>query len=354
MYEDMTYENILDRMLERIQDDIDKREGSMIFNALAPAAFELQLMYMELDNILNEMFADTESMEYLKRRAAERGLSPYPATYAILRGRFTPAALAIPIGSRFNCRELNYIVKNRISPGEYSMECETVGIEANKNFGEMTPIEYIEGLEYAKLIEILIPGKEEEKEDDFRERYFASFDSQAFGGNIADYKEKVNALPGVGGCKVYPVWNGGGTVKVVILSSEWKVPTVDLINTVQTALDPEQNHGDGVGLAPIGHIVTVEGVTSFAVTFSFEIIYMSGYGFENLQEIIKETVEEYLISLTENWDAVNAIIVRRSQIEAKLLNIAGIVDVLRTQLNGKEENLLLKSDEIPVIGDIYG
>ena len=40
---------------------------------------------------------------------------------------------------------------------------------------------------------------------------FDSMDAQSFGGNVADYKERVNAMNGVGGVKVYPVWNGGGT-----------------------------------------------------------------------------------------------------------------------------------------------
>lgn len=49
MYEEVTYEEILERMLERVPDDMDKREGSLIYDALAPAAIELQIMYIELD-----------------------------------------------------------------------------------------------------------------------------------------------------------------------------------------------------------------------------------------------------------------------------------------------------------------
>lgn len=44
MYEEVTYEEILERMLERVPDDMDKREGSLIYDALAPAAIELQIM----------------------------------------------------------------------------------------------------------------------------------------------------------------------------------------------------------------------------------------------------------------------------------------------------------------------
>ena len=76
MYEEATYEAILSRMLARIPEDFDKREGSIIYDALAPAAVELAMIYMELDAVLNQLFADTASREYLIRRAAERGHSP--------------------------------------------------------------------------------------------------------------------------------------------------------------------------------------------------------------------------------------------------------------------------------------
>ena len=58
---------------------------------------------------------------------------------------------------------------------------------------------------------------------------------EAFGGNVADYREKVNAITGVGGVKVYPVWNGGGTVKLTIIASDFTAPSTELISKVQTA-----------------------------------------------------------------------------------------------------------------------
>ena len=37
MYEDMTFENIMDRCLDRVSSSIDKREGSVVYDAIAPA-----------------------------------------------------------------------------------------------------------------------------------------------------------------------------------------------------------------------------------------------------------------------------------------------------------------------------
>ena len=78
MYEHITYEILIDRMIKRAlthNKNLDSREGSLLFLGEAPAAVELQNLYIALDNILQETFADTASREYLIQRAKERGLS---------------------------------------------------------------------------------------------------------------------------------------------------------------------------------------------------------------------------------------------------------------------------------------
>ena len=135
MYENVTYEDILQRMLDRVPENMDKREGSIIYDALAPAAVELQLMYIEFDVILKETFGDTASREYLIRRAAERGITPQPATYAFLKAKTVPSDLQIPLNSRFSLNDLNYYVVEKISDGEYKMQC----VPARRTSGRFRP-----------------------------------------------------------------------------------------------------------------------------------------------------------------------------------------------------------------------
>ena len=95
MYEEMTFEAVLDGMLDRIDDSYDKRESSPIYAALAPAALEIANIYAALDDMLDEMYADTASREYLIRLAIIRGLAPHEATYAVVRAEFYPDAVEI-------------------------------------------------------------------------------------------------------------------------------------------------------------------------------------------------------------------------------------------------------------------
>lgn len=357
MYENQTDEVILKRMLESVPDSLDQREGSIIFDSCKPAAIEVMLLYAMADYFLKNTFGDTAEREYLIERAKERGLYPYLATYAKCKGTFTPATLDIPIGTRFSYDDVNYAITEKISDGVYFMSCETSGIVGNKPTGSLIPIDYVAGLQTAVLSEVTVPGENEEETEAFRKRYLDSFNSQAYGGNIADYREKINKIQGVGGVKVYPVWNGGGTVKVVFMTSESKPPTAEFVNNVQTLIDPVTNSGQGVGIAPIGHFVTVQGATNSRIAIGLHLTFSNGT-YENYKDAIESAIDEYFLELNRGWQDTqkaeignvsnSGLVIRISQIESRLLNIEGIEDIQHTTLNNIEENLTLGLDELAV------
>lgn len=354
MYENVTFEGIMEQMLERVPSSMDKREGSVIWDALAPAAVELQNMYIQLDVILKETFADTASLYYLKKRAAERGVYQIMGTKAIFRATFTPAELEIPIGSRFSCDKLNYVVIEKIYNGIYHLQCETAGTEGNNHFGTLIPIEYIEGLETASLTDLEIPAKDDEDVESLRERYLNSLTSQAYGGNIADYVEKTMKIEGVGGVKVTPVWNGGGTVKLTIIDSTFSVPSNELTATVQEAADPYGHTGLGYGFAPIGHVVTVDGVKSLSIDVVTNITYQSGWNWDSTKSYILDAIDQYFKEISATWEDSTNLIVRISQLESRILDCEGVLDVTNTTLNGVASNLTLEKNYIPVRGTVNG
>ena len=343
MYEAMTFDVIMERMLNQVPNTFDKREGSIIYDALAPAAAELAQLYIELDVVLNQTYADTATDEYLERRCAERGVLRTNATNAVVRGEFTPTNIDMS-GERFSCGAYNYIVTSG-SNGVYELTCETSGEAPNAISGQMIPINYINGLETATITAILIPGENAEDDESLRERYFDSLSSQAFGGNVADYEMKTKAVDGVGGVKVTPVWNGGGTVKLTIIASDYSAPTNTLIAKVQKEMET---------IAPIGHVVTVDGVTGATINVSTKITYETGWDWSSSGSYIQAAIDEYFKTLAETWDDSTNLVVRVSGIEQKILACAGVIDVQNTTLNGGTGNIQLGAYEIPVRGDVVG
>lgn len=352
--DEMTFDYIMNRMLESVPDTVDKREGSIIYDALAPAAAELVKCYMELDVVMDETFVDTASLQYLMLRCKERGVAIQGETAAVIEGVFTPSSVELTAGLRFNCDEVNYTITEKISAGHYKLEAETLGTVGNKYTGLLLPIQTVNGLETAQIAAVLIPAEDGDTTDTLREKYYASIDGEAFGGNVADYKDKTNAITGVGGVKVYPVWNGGGTVKLTVIASDFTAPSTELISKVQTAIDPEQNHGEGLGLAPIGHTVTVTGAKYADLTITANVTFAAGWNWENGKSQLVSAANAYLDELCKAWADSETTVVRISQIETHLLTADCVVDVDGTTVNGDTKNIELAADEIPRLKTIGG
>lgn len=357
MYEAITYDKLVKEMLDTALAEttasLDTREGSTLWYGVAPAAVELQNIYIQLDWILDQSFADTATRPYLIRRAQERGLYPYEATPSVIRATAIPSTVNIPVDSRFSLGTVNFVVIENEGGGKYQLRCETAGTVGNVIDETLLPIQYIQGLQTLTATEILIPGDDEEDTEHFRTRYLNNLNSQSYGGNIAQYKEWVETIDGTGGCKVYPVWNGGGTVKVVVIDSTYKHPSEELVELVQTTLDPIPNQGQGIGVAPIGHTVTVEGVTESTINILTQLTLAEGFEWDGIKSDAEAAIDEYFTTLAADWaNSDIPLTVRISQIEVRLLNINGVIDVADTQLNGLPENVQLGDNDIPIRGTV--
>lgn len=360
MYEEVTFSKLLENILERVSEKYDKRQGSIIYDAVSPICAELAQVYLELDRILDEGFADTATRKYLIKRAMERGIYPYEATSAIILAQLD-GEVDLKGGERFNLEELNYFYTGEKEGEYYKLKCEETGIKGNISYGELLPIDNIIGLERANVIKILTSGTNEEDTEEFRKRYFNSFRNQAFGGNRTDYINKVKNLNslekildngGIGGCKVYRTPNGGGSVKIVVTNNTYTKPTDRLIEIIQTEIDPVEVSGEGFGIAPIGHFVNVIPVNIETINISAQIDLKPEYELDNIKIYIEQKIDKYIKEISKTWEEEEMIIIRISHIESYLLEITGIIDVKNTRLNGLSENFVLDKDSIPTRGII--
>ena len=128
----VSYEELMEKKLDRIDDRRDKRQGSLIYDALAPNAAETAQFYADLDLLADRTFADTAVGEDLTRRAAERGMLRKGAVKATFYGRFLDADGAVyPVenGTRFALEEYKYIVLGSEADGRYILEERDVTLE---------------------------------------------------------------------------------------------------------------------------------------------------------------------------------------------------------------------------------
>lgn len=347
-YEHMTYEFILRRMMDRVMEqypNLDNREGSMIFNALASAAAELAVKYIELDNARKESSVSTATREYILLGCKDMGMdiSVFEANAGVHKAMFN---VEVPIGSRWNCEMYNYTVTKYIGIEEntyaYEVVCETTGTAPNNLTGELTAItDSPDALSNAQLVECLIEGENETSDEDIRTAYYEFVNSTATDGNRNQYQRWCEEYEGIGNSKVIPLWDGDNTVKVSILSVSNRAASEELIAEFQEYLDPDVT-GMGDGKAPIGAFVTVSTAEELPIDIVATVTMKPGY---TDTDEINVALEKYFAEI-----AYEKSIVAYMNIGAVILGVTGVDSISNLTINGGTSDITLEDEQIAVLG----
>lgn len=350
--EQYTFDYFLENALSKIPDEVDKREGSIIYDALAPVCYQLAMFTLETKNILLDSFVQTAKEGYLDMRAEEHGISRIKATKAIVSAQFTTSDdkpfTTLSEGDRFSSigeNPMYYSVIKQTVDGTYTLVAERSGTSGNQYVGELLPLDNFNGLGTAKLKEVTIPARDDETDDSLRERVLKTYEINAYGGNVEDYIQFTSKIDGVGAVQIYPVWNGGGTVRVVILANSFELPSTSLINKVQEMIDPTGEQ-KGYGIAPIGHQVTIAAPTRKKVDIALHIDTSVGISLDDLRTNISSALDEHFLNIRKTWSEHDELYhysqtIYRSQLIATLLRIDGIANVSDVRLNGQANDLNL-------------
>ncbi len=420
-FADRNYEALMRETLDLVSDIYDKRDGSMIYNAVAALMFEMAMLYEgALPFVFNETYIDTASRDGLIKRASDRSLEPWPATKAVHYAIFSTNGADVIKDTRFSCEDLNYVVIPYPDTGALTkdvdfgedgvlraqlVQCETAGTISNNYTGTMVPIEFVEGLQKAELRHCHTPAEDEEDTEHFRARLKEEMRTIAFGGNSADYMRKVLALEGVGQCKVKREWNGdlspsdllpssatltaartavsglaagtaktyltslldaaesgkltvGGAVRIVVAGVDAEHLTIDseLQAKLQNEIDPVGHAGEGYGIAPIGHVVSVVSATATPITVALQLQYKTSN--HEVQVAVEEVIEEYFASLYARWSDDDGLVIAPSILAARLLDddrLAALiksVDVVQIGNAVAWANVPLSWDELPVLSEV--
>lgn len=365
--EQYTYQYLLLTALNQVPEDIDKRPGSIIYDAIAPACYVLAESFIKMRQIYRDTYAATATGLYLEQRTAERGVTRNAATKAVRKGTFLDGEgnpIQIVVGTRFStlgATTYTYVVTEEIILGTYLLECEQPGEGGNTYVGNILPITYIQPLAEAKLLDIVIPGEDTESDDDLRARYISEIGNTAFAGNAAAYDKMLKEIDGVGEVQVYPIWNGGGTVKLSVIDSTFKPANQTFIDILKNLIDPVASTGQGLGLAPIGHKVTIVTPTAVPINVTATITLKSGGSLPAAQAEAEAEIGDYIESLAKQWGvpdqnnnySANVFV---AQITSAILRSPSIGNATNVHLNGGTVDILLTQtaalQQLPVIGTV--
>lgn len=354
LYDDKTHDSILEDMRDEAPDSADNYEGTLAYNNMSAAAYEIEKVYQQLAYLHSERDPATASFEGLSEIVRDRGLYPKQPSAAIGLAKFN---VAVPIGSKFTIGAFTYDVTALKDDAShtYVVTCETTGSTPNTVIGTLTAVDSIEGLTSAELIEITTLGEDLETRDHLYQRWQDSFSADYFAGNVAAYKTAINAQQGIGGCKVWPAWKGGSTILAVLISSDYGPVSDTECEKLLKYFCPEKYAGKG--WCPIGADLTVQSAESVAINLSITATYTAGNDFVSAKSEIESSVDGFLLDLRQKWssgDEKTKTTIYSSRLLAKLLEIDKIVDISEIKINGNSGNLSLEYNQIPIRGEING
>lgn len=369
-FQNKDYDYFLRKMLDAVPDNIDKREGSIIYDALAPAALVMGQQSLDMANVIKETYIKTASGEFLDYRAIEHGTSRYPATQTeakakVLNDKKEPLD-NVQIGDKFASigdSPIFYAVTKVNDDLTVELTAEVKGSSANRYIGQILPVTPNDLLSWAEITEITAPARDVESDDHLRARLLSSQSWIAYGGNVADYLDMTSKIDEVGAAQIYPTWNGGGTVKVVILNNDLMPASASLVQKVKNTLDPEDKQAEGYGLAPIDHAVTVTAPEKLIVNVDISVKLDDTKVTRYVKDSITKAVEGYFQSLRKDWADINQKLGRgyqetiyRSKILSQVMLTEGVVNAKLPSLNGRDADIDLvftnSKSQLPVVGTV--
>ena len=335
MYSKETYEVIKKRILDSITIEIDKREGSFINDMISPLAAELTKTYIEFNNIINIAFVENSYDNYLDMKVNEFGVFRKDGDKAkgVLKVVGTDGTI-IPTGTiALTDDGLRFILEGGIiAEGQalINILAEEVGKKYNVLRNKVIKLEIdIFGVNSITNESELSGGIDRETDEELKTRFFNTIRKPQTSGNVFHYEQWALEVDGVGNAIVKPLWDGAGTVKVLISDSNKQPVSEDIINKCREHIE---------SVRPIGATVTISTPTLFNITISVDVDLDNTKELEEVKNIIQANLINYFKTCSNE--------VVFTKVGGVIANTEGVTDYRNLTINGATSNVSIPEENI--------
>ena len=199
-------------------------------------------------------------------------------------------------------------------------------------------------------------GYEAETDEAYYQRFLVRLQTPPTSGNQYHYLSWAMEAPGVGGVQVYPLDRGANTVGVVLIDQFGKPASRELVEQVQTYIDPG-SRGLGEGAAPIGAYCTVSAAEAVAVDLSVTVTAAPDADREAVTQGVRDRVGAYLTEIA--LEAYRPVLAKDhayeasfARIGAAILDVPGVEDYTGLTVNGGTVNVKAASKQAAVLGEV--
>lgn len=339
-------ETIHKRMLGNISNEYDKSEGSFFYDATRPAAIEFKIKNREIQEVASKLDVENLEGEELERFIHQRtGITRKPATKASEKVTIEGQEGAIiSKGDLVSTDTVNFVITenkkiDETGRTEVTVRCEEAGAIGNVPAGAIKyfPVS-IPGLTSVTNPQSVTNGYDAESDESLLQRYYEHIRTPATGGNKYHYLNWAKEVTGVGDARVIPLWNGNGTVKVVIIDSNKQPATSELIKKVYEHIEEER---------PLGADVSVVSAMPKVINIKFTVIKDDMFTLEQIKTKVEKNINNYFKEIAFKVDFISY-----ARIGKTILETEGILDYSNLIVNEGIKNISLKYEEVPILGEV--
>ena len=346
-----TINEIHNTMLLNIPKEYNKAEGYPMYDLSRGFAFAVKELADEIETVKQKQSVLNLSGDELSQVVEERtGLTRKTAVKALVEIKVLAGNGTVLKTDLFSTEDGIYfqsLEAKDVSVGDTILcECTVGGTVGNVGPGTITVVPKT-STGIAQIINeaSAYGGYDVETDESLLERYFDRLRNPVNGVNANQYIAWAESINGVGGARCIPIWNGKNTVKVIIIGSDYKPASENVVKLVQDYIDPNQN-GDGSGVATIGAVTTVVSAKTVAVNIKIKGLKLTGDE-TALKAEIKSQIDRYIRTAAFNTDYVSI-----AKIGGIIIDIDGVQDYTEVLINGAHASVKIPNDSCAVLGGI--
>lgn len=342
MFEDRTHENLKNEILNSYNLDIAKNEGTFLNEIASGSALAHASIYSVLEKLLSIAFIKDSYGDSLDKRVEEFGVKRKEGTRAM--GYVTFAGIddtQIFRETPLTYGGLSYFV---VSVEEYTtisdgsarilIEADEVGSEYNLPSNVELSCD-IDGVERVYGYTPYYTGTNPESDDELKERFFYIQAHKGTSGNVDDYINWALQVDGVKNVKVIPLWNGNGTVKVIVMTKNNRNVSPEVVEATKEYIESKR---------PIGANVTVTTPRVLDIQISAKVEHEKYVDLDSIKAQFRDYVDEYLVNAVSE--------ITYTKIAGILSKIDGVIDYSNLTINNGTRNIKLVTDQVGSVGTI--
>ena len=336
--------------LRTLEPELDIREGSIAYDITSAGALAVGRVLFSMDALKNMVFAETATGEYLDYRVNEIGIKRMKGAKAT--GFIEVTGLQegdiIPMGSRFSDINMLYIFESTEDKRIEETGSTVIPIRAMEEgtHYNLLPNTIVMALgDFMDILDVVnheevSGGVDLESDESLYERYVDKLSHPPISGNANQIRQWAMEIPTVGRATVERLWQGAGTARVFIMTSDYSAPTSTLVSQVQEYLNDDER-------VPIGAQITVQGVTEQAINITAKVQLRPGFSFQQAQQEYKEKTQLYFKDIAMLSDTV-----QQYRFVYMFMDMESVFNFSDLTINGGSQDILLEPNEIPTVGSV--